>query len=99
MSQTQTQEVPKPSKYRDRLAFSQEQVDTQQIQFKEEEAKLSLDSRILGTRQKIAKCKLTLETAKNTHPLNLDNIVAYQQELENYEDGLRRAEALKLELF
>jgi len=98
MSQTQS-EVVKPSKYKDRIGQSQEQQDSQQIQFKEEEAKLSLDSRILATRQKIASAKLSLDTAKSKHPLDVDTIVKYQQEVEAYNDGIERLDKLKSELF
>jgi len=93
------QEVTKPLKYKERLVLSQEQVDTQQVQFKEEEAKLSLDTRILGTKQKIAASKLALDNAKNTHPIKWDTVIQAQQELESYEDGLTRAEELRKELF
>lgn len=99
MSQTQTQEVGKPSKYKDRLALSQEQVDSQQIQFKERKAKHGLDSRVLATEEKVADVQLKLDTAKGKNPLDVDTIVSLQQELEGYEDGLKRLKALKEELF
>ena len=46
-----------------------------------------------------AKAEAELETAKHTYPLDTQAIIALQDEVEAYAEGLEKLEALMTELF
>jgi hypothetical protein len=58
-----------------------------------------LESDILATQKSLASKKRDLENAKNGSRLNSRAIIEIQLEVEALEDGLKRLNALKAELF
>lgn len=86
-------------KYADLLGQSQSQKDAQELQFQVEESQQQLDADILSTKRNIASAKKNLLRVKSTYPLNSQNIVNAQIAVEEAEEGLKRLEALREELF
>ena len=85
--------------YKNKKLMSSEEMTEKEIEYKVESAKLQLQSDILATKQSKAKAEAELEAAKHTYPLDTQTIVKCQIELEAYEEGLSRLEALLKELF
>lgn len=85
--------------YKSKKLMSSEEMTEKEIEYKVESAKLQLQSDILATKQSKAKAEAELEAAKHTYPLDTQAIVKCQIELEAYEEGLSRLEALLKELF
>lgn len=86
-------------KYKQRLQLSQAEKDGQETQFQEEEAKLQLASDILATQQSISKSERQLEALKNIFPLDVKGIIASQDEILLYKEGLKSLKKLQEELF
>ena len=86
-------------KYKELLLQSQEEKDQKDVQFQVEQAELQLQSDILATKQSLAKVKGSLEVNKSACPFNAADVVETQVAVESLEDGLKRLEALKVELF
>ena len=85
--------------YKNKKLMSSGEMTQKEIEYKVESAKLQLQSDILATKQSKAKAEAELEAAKYTYPLDTQTIVRCQIELEAYEEGLSRLEALMKELF
>ena len=96
MSEQQAQVA---SKYADRLRQSDQQRADADVQFAVEEAQQKLQADKLETKKHIASLKRDINTMKNASRLDASGIIARQAELEGYEEGLRRLEALEKELF
>ena len=83
--------------FKERKLVSSEELDQKEVQYAVEEAKLQLQSDILATEKLLAVKKAELEDAKCTVPLNSNNIVNLQIEVESLADGLKRLKALQKE--
>ena len=59
----------------------------------------SLQADILATKRALAARKSDLARAKSSYPLNADKIIEFQIDIEGMEDGLKRLNALREELF
>lgn len=94
-----SQENQSGSKYLDRIQQSKEAKDAQQSQFQAEEAEQSLASDILATKRSIVAAKQDVMMMKGRYPLDAKGIIDKQLVVEGYEEGLKRLEALKAELF
>ena len=86
-------------KYKELLLQSQEEKDQKDVQFQVEQAELQLQSDILATKQSLAEAKGNLEVSKASSPFQAARVVDFQIAVEALEDGLKRLEALKVELF
>jgi archaellum component FlaC len=86
-------------KYKDLLGQTQDQKDQQELQFRVEEGEHQLSADLLATRRSLAAAKADLLKTKGSYPLNTKNIVDSQLKVEGLEDGIKRLEALKAELF
>jgi soluble cytochrome b562 len=64
------------------------------VQFKVEEAKLQLQGDILVTKQSLTKAEKALAKATRAYPFDPKAIVEAQVEVEGFQDGLKRLEAL-----
>jgi hypothetical protein len=87
------------SKYGDRLRQSDQQRAEADVQFAVEEAQQSLAADKLETKKHIAKLQRDINQLKNATKLDANAIIAKQAELEGYQEGLKRLEALEAELF
>jgi hypothetical protein len=79
--------------------LSEEEKNQQQSQFKEEEAKLELQAKILGTKKKLATARIYLDNAKYAKTFNVETVISYMNEVNSLELGLEALEALEKELF
>jgi hypothetical protein len=86
-------------KYRDLIQQSAKDRESAEVESTVEEAELQLKSDILATKKLLVAARKTLAAAKSVFPLNANRIVSLQLDVEGYEDGLARIEALHAELF
>ena len=59
----------------------------------------SLEADILATKRAMAARRSDLSRAKATYPLDAHRVLEFQVDIESMEDGLKRLNALKEELF
>ena len=88
-----------PTQYEKLLKQSQAEKDTQEIQFQVEEVHQQLQSDILATKRELAKANRELFKAKSSYPFNAQKVIDAQMNIESFENGLQRLEALVEELF
>ncbi len=86
-------------KYKDLLLQSSQEREEQEVEFRVEEMEQSLQADILATKRALAARKSDLARAKSSYPLNADKIIEFQIDIEGMEDGLKRLNALREELF
>lgn len=96
---TKQTKTVKQLSYQERLLQSQEEKDQQEVSSLVREADLNVQSDILQTEKSLAIKRRVLEAAKGEFPLNTQTIISLQVEVEALEDGLKRLEALRKELF
>ena len=85
--------------YKNKKLMSSEEMTQKEIECKVEGAKLQLQSDILATKQSKFAAEAKLEAAKCSYPLDTQAIIALQDEVEAYAEGLVKLEALMTELF
>lgn len=90
---------PQVLKYKDLRQQSQTQKELMELEYEENSAKLQLESDILATNLSLGKVQKELRIAKSEFPLNTQEIINKQIEVESLLDGLKRLEKLKNELF
>lgn len=83
--------------YKERKAISSEEQSQKEISYAVENAKLQLASDILATKSALESKKIELAEAKNKYPLDTTEIISISIDVEAFEDGLKRLEALKKE--
>ena len=83
--------------YKNMKLLSEEQKSEQELQFAVEEAKQQLQADTWATKRSLADAKKRLEIAKTTFPLEATTIVNISNEVEGYELGLKKLEALAKE--
>jgi len=81
------------------LQQSQQEKDTQQLEFQVEEAKQQLESDVLATKRLLAAKKQELLKPKSAQPFSAQRIIDVQIEIDGLEDGLSRLLNLMEELF
>lgn len=86
-------------KYKDLLLQSSQEREEQEVEFRVEEMEQSLQADILATKRALAARKSDLARAKSSYPLNANKIIEFQIDIEGMEDGLKRLNALREELF
>ena len=86
-------------KYKDLLLQSSQDREEQEVEFKVEEMAQSLDADILATKRSLASEKANLVRYKSQFPLDAQKVINTQIKIESLEDGLKRLDQLKSELF
>lgn len=86
-------------KYLDLRQQSEQEKELVEVQYQAKEADLQLSADILATERSLAAKKHELSTALGAFPFNSTNIINLQVEVEGLEDGLKRLNALKTQLF
>lgn len=86
-------------KYKDLLLQSSQEREEQEVEFKVEEMHQSLDADILATKRSLASEKANLVRHKSSFPLDAQSVVNSQIKIEGLEDGLKRLNELREELF
>ena len=84
--------------YKTRKPLSEEEISQREVAKEVERARQQLAADISETRFAIDDKKDELDRAKTTSPLDTQDIIDLQVEIESLEDGLRRLEALRKEL-
>lgn len=84
--------------YKTKQLISQEESETQDVQFAIDKAKLQLQSDILATRKSLADKKKEIEEAKTECPLDSLKIISLISEAEGFENGLKKLAELQKEL-
>lgn len=96
---TTKKNTEKPLKYHELLHQSQQDRDSQDIQFEVDQARLQLESDILATKQSLGDANKALIKAKSARPFKSSVVADCIKEIRELEDGLKIAEDLKAELF
>lgn len=86
-------------KYLDLRQQSEQEKELTAVQYEAKQAELQLSADILATEQSLAAKKHELETAKGGFPFDSTKIINLQVEVEGLEDGLKRLNKLKADLF
>ena len=87
------------SKYAELLKQSDKEKDQSKINFKVEDAELSLQKQVLETKKKLSTERGNLSDYKSAFPLDVQAILNTQLKVEDLEDVLKRVEQLREELF
>ncbi len=87
------------SSYKERLQQSPEEKDQKALDYQVKRAEQQLAADILETESAVDDAEQALEEAKSAVPFNTQAIINAQVALETAKDGLKRAKALKAELF
>lgn len=83
--------------YKDKKFISPEEIESQDIEFMVEAAKLQFQKDALETRKELKACQLQLKDLKIEYPLDVQAIIDKQVEIENLEDALGRMDILSEE--
>lgn len=86
-------------KYVDLLQQSQEDLQSEEIQYQANQAKLQLSSDILQTEQSLSNAKKEITEAKRAQPFDSLNVINAQIKEEALQKGLDALNALQEELF
>jgi ACT domain-containing protein len=86
------------SKYKDRLAQSQDLKEEQKIQFKVEKTNLQLKGTLLSTQEKLAQARLDLESLKGQYPLDPQAVINKKNDVRDLENGEKDIQDLIAEL-
>ncbi|AGO47913.1 hypothetical protein Phi40:1_gp048 [Cellulophaga phage phi40:1] len=86
-------------KYIDLISQSSKDVETEQLQFRAQEASLQADSSILETKKAIATAKRELTELKRAIPYSFDKEISKTIEVKNLEEGLSIAESIQKSRF
>lgn len=84
--------------YKDKKVLTMGEATEQEVSFAVEDAKLQLQSDILATKRVLESKKSDLEVAKTGYPLEPKRIIDLMNEVEAYEDGVKKLEKLSVEL-
>jgi len=87
------------SQYQGNLLKSEKSKEQEQVGFMVEEQEQLLAGTVLKTKQLIAAARKDLAGLKDSYPLNPQDIIDKQIDLEGLEDGLERLISLQKELF
>ena len=88
-------------KYLDRLLnlLNKKDNEKKKSQFQEAQSKLSLESALLSTKQKLEEKQQLLEVSKSEYPLDFKKMASISSEIEDLKRGSDFLEDLKKELF
>lgn len=84
--------------YKEKKVLSSKELSQKEVSCAVKKASLQLQSDLLASESALEDKKEQLNDAKTTYPLDVQKIIDIQLEIEQLEDGIKRAEALKEEL-
>jgi uncharacterized Zn finger protein (UPF0148 family) len=91
--------MAKSLKLRELLLQSDEEKKSEDVEYRVKQAELQLESDILATKQSLDESKKERAELVLAEPLDADSIIQKDIEIESLEDGLKRLNLLKEELF
>ena len=83
--------------YKNQKLVSSEEKTTAEVQYAVEDTKLQLKSDLLATKKALAEKKAELTQLKQTYPLDVQNILDVQEEIESLKAGVKAIEKLETE--
>ena len=83
--------------YKDKKFISPEEIESKEVEFMVEDAKLQFQKDLLETRKALSGSQMELNDLKTDYPLDVQAIIDKQIEIENYEDAIERMEELAKE--
>lgn len=83
--------------YKDKKYISQEEIESQDIEFMVEDTKLQFQKDYLETKKELSVARLNLDDLKTDYPLDIQAIIDKEVEIENLSDALSRMDRLKEE--
>lgn len=86
-------------KYKERLSMSEEIRKERNLEKEVKLAQLRLKADIVETESAISKTQARLEDLKNSPDINFQEVIKAQEQVENYERGLKALKELEKELF
>lgn len=80
--------------YKDKKFISPEEMESKEIEFIVEDAKLQFQKDLLETRKALSTTEVELNDLKISYPLNVQAIIDKQIEVENFKDAINRMNVL-----
>ena len=80
--------------YKDKKFISPEEMESKEIEFIVEDAKLSFQKDLLETRKALSTTEVELNDLKISYPLDVQAIIDKQIEVENFKDAIDRMNVL-----
>ena len=84
--------------YKAKTLISPEEKESKEVEYMVGLAKLQFEADLLETRKALEESKAELADLKTEYPLDVTKIIKCQVEIEAYEDGIERMQALGKEL-
>lgn len=84
--------------YKNRKPLSSEAQDQKEVEFAIQNTKLQFEADKLATQRAISEYKEKLDNLKSDYPINIQAIITMQEDLKNYEAGLKAIKDLQKEL-
>lgn len=86
-------------KYKELIQLSKEGQASEEAAYKAEQADLQLQADLSATKQSLVEAKRSLTNSKKASPFNATEVIQAQIKVEQLEEGLKRLEELRTELF
>jgi len=83
--------------YKEKRVLTEGEATEKEVLYAVEDSKLQLQSDILATKRALDSKSIELENAKTSYPLDTKLIISLTNEVEAYEDGIKKLESLKKE--
>ena len=84
--------------YKEKTLISAAEKESKEVEYMVGLAKLQFEADLLETRKALEESKAELADLKTEYPLDVTKIIKCQVEIEAYEDGIERMQALGKEL-
>ena len=80
--------------YKDKKFISPEEVESKEVEFMVEDARLQFQKDLLETKRALQDSQMDLNDLKTDYPLDVQAIIDKQIEVENYKDAIKRMNKL-----
>lgn len=80
--------------YKDKKFISPEEVESKEVEFMVEDARLQFQKDLLETKRALQDSRMDLNDLKTDYPLDVQTIIDKQIEVENYKDAIERMNKL-----
>ena len=80
--------------YKDKKFISPEEVESKEVEFMVEDARLQFQKDLLETKRALQDSQMDLNDLKTDYPLDIQAIIDKQIEVENYKDAIKRMNKL-----
>ena len=84
--------------YKEKKFLTEEETSKSELEFMVNDTKLQLESAINATQRDLSKAQILLVDLKQSYPLELQQIIDTQLEVDALQDGLNKLNTLKTEL-